>query len=342
MNPFALSAAALVLSIFSFAQDPEKEPAKPPAATAAESVKAWLESDGKDRQKLTVAVQAALKEGTAGIDAIAGHLPKDPSKTKDLPNVKQLDSLLTTFAFSYLAKEMSSGIVFAGQYSPLAPLMPYVGRFYLKLVVDTPEQFPERQRQQVVPALRDLYPKGPGEEAMALVKKIALDEEFEQEGLRQALSYALWGWGDKELATKQIEKLKKEMETGKEDDQIDAQQKLADVYYQLRDYPSSAQLLKEFFARAEKSQRVLVPNDYYNGACNMSLAGDIDGALAALEKLFQLQNSDKVDSSQRLRRSMFDQDPDLTNVRKHPKFAELVKAGFGEKGGDETKKDSGK
>jgi len=344
MNLHALSLPLFACALF--AQDSQARDSKKPQSAPSQDSKAVIEtflaSDGKDRSACDKLVRTLLMDPKS-IEVLAGFLPKEGAKPEPgtEKRAKAFEMLFQTYLRDYLRAQTSTGMVYDGQYSRLKALMPQAGKVYLKFLLETPDWVPEGLRVPTVAALRDLYPKVPSEDDLNNVRKVAKDIDFEGEELRNAAAFALAQWGDRELVEKQIATLRKTMETGKEDEQLDAQKKLSDVYYQLREYDRSAGEWREWIAKSEKGGKLIRPNDLYNAACNFSLAGDVDGSLATIEKCLKLQNSGSVDVSLHVNELLFRRDPDLNNARKNARFAELVNAGFG-KGGAKNDADAKK
>ena len=321
----------------------QKKPATQPTANAKAAIEAWLTSEN-NRSLCEKAVIATLQERERGIELLASMLPKEGAAPEPGQEKRQkaIDTLLQTYLAAFLQVQLQSGMQYAGQYAAMRKLMPFSGKAYLKFLMETPDWFHEDLRIPTVAALRDLYTEAPGESPMNELRKVAKDEEFEREALREAVAYALARWGDREFADKRLTAMKKEVENAKPEDKYEAQHKLADAYYALRDYDKAAAEWREMFAQAEKSGRTVVPNDYYNAACNMSLAGDVEGSLATIEKCLKIQGGGGVDPSRRVDEKLFRLDPDLANVRKNPRFAEIVKEAFskGSANKDGDKKDA--
>lgn len=330
-------AIALLLTSAILAQDPAgqdpKKPTSQPAANAKPAIDAWLGSEN-NKQLLEKAVIATLMEREKGIEILAGYLPKAGAAPEagQEKRAKAIETLLQQYLANFLQIQQGSGMLYAGQYSALRTLMPQAGRTYLKFVLETPDWFHEELRVPAIAALRDLYKEAPGESPMNELRKLAKDEEFEREQLREAVAYALAQWGDREFADKRLAAIRKEIEAAKEDDKFDASHRLADAFYSLREFDKAAAEWREWITKAEKPGRSITPNDYYNAACSLSLSGDVEGALETLDKCLKMQNGGGVDASRRVDERLFRNDPDLANVRKNPRFQELVKNGF-QKGG---------
>ena len=269
------------------------------------AVKAWLASDYSDGALLDNSVKVLLEVGEPAFRPLADLL-RDAVETGDQRSASGLTSVITRLCLGFMQREVESEVVYAGQYDRLRILMPYTGRFYMGLLLDTPDWFPDTQRWQVVASLRDLYPDSPGEIALGEMQTIAEDRDFESEAVRVALGYALAQWGRRELVNLQIERLEQDRREGDQEDQLFVLKTLADVHYQIRDYKTSARLHKEFLSRANESGFPIGPVDYYNAACNYCLTGDLESAYKALEACAELQESVSVDSSLKLERDLFD------------------------------------
>lgn len=320
-------AATLILAAAFLLQPPPQEREQQDAMVA---VRGWLASDFSDRDVLQQAVDALLSQGEPGFRSLAG-LVNQAVESRDRRTLGGLEPVITTLCLDFMKREVESEMVYAGQYDPLLVLMPHSGRFYLGLLLDTPDWFPDNLRWQVVAALRDLYPESPGDDSLAAMQLIAEDQEFETEDLREALTHALAQWGRRRLVERQIAELERNRREALPDDQLDALQQLADVYYRIRDYKTSAELYKEFLELAEEADFPLAPAHYYNAACTFSLTGDLESAYEALEACAELQSSDHVDSSLKLERELFDTDPEIRAVRGTRRFEAIVEKAFGKK-----------
>ena len=210
----------------------------------------------------------------------------------------------------------------------LKQLQPKVGEFYLGLLINTPDWFPDTRRIDVVPAIRDLYPTSPGEAVQEQIKKIASNEDIEPQGLRITLQYALAQWGDRSLVKDHINELNARAQSKDAEISMLAHKELAAVYYMMRDYLTAARMHRVFLTKAEAEAHYLVPVDYYNAACCMSLSGDLGSALNLIQRCLKLNTSDRVDDSVKLSRKLFDNDPEVRAVRKTERFRKLVAAAF--------------
>ena len=339
-----MKAHAVAWSILLFASVAAQEPAERPApdagaaktAKATEALAELLAADKVERSQIDATARELLAAGQPGIAALGralsefapdGEVPKDADRER----LQKLNGLVGAVGLGFMSEATRSRMVFAGQYEPLMPLQPFVGQFFLRLLLDTPQSFPLTSRNVVVLALRDLYPKPPSPRLAEQIAEMAKDD-LEPLNLREQLAYLLAQWGDRELVQDRIAALEKDIEGREGEDRAEAQKALADLYYNLRDYQKAADLHRAHLRSAEKSGAALTPSDYYNAACNMSLAGDLQGAVAELERALELQKSEKVDSSTHLPRAMFENDPDLRAVRATDGFKKLVEASFGKSG----------
>jgi hypothetical protein len=326
------------------AQEDKTEPVKaaqdtrPAAAKAA--IDAWLASGmaKADEKLLRDALVAILNEGKPGFEGLRDRIRAVTGDGKEVDKklAQGLNTLLAQTCLLFLQRELRSNMIFAGQYEPLSALQPYAGEFFLNLVLKTPATFQVQNRPRVIPVLRDLYPEAPPAETVAKLKEIAEDVDFEPADLREALAFALAQWGDRTLLHKRIEGLEKQIASGGEDEKANAQKDLADIYYNMRDYSKSADLHKQYLRAAEKLKMEISPTDYYNAACNMSLAGEIDAALEELQRCIQ---AGKSPSARPVQQHLFDQDPDLRGVRGDKRFKQIYEAAFPKAGKDAPAKD---
>ena len=272
-------------------------------------------------------VEAVAEVGAKAMRHLALQAARAREGT-DRAKARALDSVICHVALHWLERVKKSKMVYAGQYSALEQLQPMVGEFYLMLVIDTPQWFPDNRRIEVVPAIRDLYPKSPGDGVQEQIKQLAKNEDIEPFSLRTTLKYALAQWGDRSLVKDHIHKLTQEARSQDAETSMLALKALADVYYQMRDYLTAARMHSEFLTKAEAEDYYRVPADYYNAACCMSLSGNVISALDLLDRCLKLNNSQRVDESVKLRRDLFDNDPEIRAVRKTKRFRVLVSAAF--------------
>jgi hypothetical protein len=75
---------------------------------------------------------------------------------------------------------------------------------------------------------------------------------------------------------------------------------------------------------AKSSEVTLKPIAWYSSACVHNLAGKRDVAYAHLTKCLELLADPDLDASHRLKRELFEQDPEIAALREHEGFAELL------------------
>lgn len=324
MNPTLWLACVLlpVVSVCGQVQNPA-------LAKATAELGKWVATTVKDRddQALKRVVDAVMKAEKPGLDLLGARM-KAADKAADRGRVDAFHTVLCHVGLRWLEKVEKSDMVFAGQYGELARLQPRIGEFFLDLLMETPEWFPIDRRWRVIPAIRDLYPKGPDGETLDQFQRMA-ENEIEPEYLRVGMSYALAQWGRRKLIKDKIAKLQKNADGKNEESALLALRDLAAIYYGIRDYSVAAVRHKEFLRRAEAAEYYIVPVDYYNAACCSCLSGDRRSALDYLDRCFTLNVSPQIDSSMRLKRKLFDRDPEIALVRATPQFAKLMERAFG-------------
>lgn len=298
-------------------------------AAARAAIDAWVKSDGRDRDQRSAAAKTIEEHKATALKLLGTRLDAALQYGHKTESTRLYD-LVKTIAEDWLEVVEKSEMVYAGQYAVLQPLMPSVGEYYLDLILDTPVEFPSTERWRVVAAVRDLYPKGPGRDALDRIGEMAADP-LESAGLRENLTFAMAQWGRRKLIKTRIKDLQKSSRGDDEESAILALRALADIQYGIRDYAVAAVTSREFIARAEKADSYLVPVHYYNAACCMCLSGDRRTALQFLERCLELNKSDKIDPSMRLKRKLFDNDPEIGLARRDPKFAPMVERAFGKK-----------
>lgn len=311
---------------------PPALPAQDASAGTQQVVHDWLASDLKDVELRGKATQAILAEGAPALRWFGRLLQGGPAE-QSLPEplrgrTRALDSLLSDVALSFLKHESGRGVFYAGQYSPLEPLMPKVGEVYLGLMLDTPQWFPSDRRVLLVPALRDLFPGPPAQEQLDRLRQIANDEEFEPAPLRTALGHAFAQWGDRSFVEQQFAELQRQLED--EAAAVGARKALAELHYELREYRQAAEHGVQWLRAGEQHGSRIVPLDYYNVTCYLSLAGRIDDAFAELKRAVDLHADEHTDPSWRIERKLFVEDPELRALRKDPRFAALQARAFPE------------
>lgn len=307
-----------------------------PLARAKVALSDWVAAKDKSETLVGKTVSRVIAAKRPGLRLLATMLKESEGGT-DKKRIQALDSVLCHVALRWFDKVEKSKMLYAGQYDDLMILQPRVGEFYLGLLLDTPDWFPVNHRGKAVPALRDLFPKGPDKESLEGIEAIANNKDEEPGALRLALAYALAQWGNRKLIKSEINALEQKVNGDEEDVAVLALRDLAQIYYGIRDYGIAAVMYKEFLLRAEKADSYLVPVYYYNAACCMSLSGDRRSALDYLKRSLRLNKSDRIDSSMRLERSLFEKDPEIALVRRSKGFVELLDQEFGTKNKNKSK-----
>jgi tetratricopeptide (TPR) repeat protein len=316
-----------------------KEQRQERLARAQKALAAWLDLDPRDRdqQKRDKVADKVMAAGIAGLDLLASRT-KRVAHTEDPKLIAAVSSIIARLATLWIDKVEKGPTRYAGQYNALLRLQPTVGAFYMRLLLDTPQWFPDTRRWLVIPALRDLYPKGPDRETLEQVEIMAKNAEIEPEYLRVGLAYALAQWGRRDLIKVKIRALEKQAASENEELELLAKRDLAKIYYGIRDYAFGAVAYREFLELAERAEMVY-PVNYYNAACCMCLSGDRRSALLYLEKCLAINDDSIVDSSMCVERDLFDTDPEIDLVRKDPRFIAMIEKAFGARKKEPSGKD---
>ncbi len=314
--------AALLGSGFVPGQDPQV-PAQDPVAVCAKVAESWLAGDQTSQPELEKVVRALFVDRAAGLKWLATQVPGAVA-TPNEPRSKGVMTLVTHELLEFLKREHASEWRYAGQFEPLAVLQPVVGEQLFRLLLDTPEWYPNTHRVELVPALRDLQPKPPSPARFAAIKAIADNADLEPIGLRRALAGLLWQWGDKSCAQVWLDELQANTVDGDAEDRVVAMLELAEFQYQLRDHASSARTHRAMQSMAKAAGVPLKPVDYYGSACVHNLSGQRERALEQLRTCLQLLAADNLDSSHKLSRELFDRDPEIAALRADPLIAALI------------------
>ncbi|MFY9346076.1 MAG: hypothetical protein WAT39_26535 [Planctomycetota bacterium] len=283
----------------------------------------WLATDQTAREQLDATVLYLLKEPKLGIAWLAAQLPA-AQQQPTTPRSKGVHGLLTHLALEYLRRQRASGITFVGQYDGLLPLQPVVGELLFGWLLATPDWYPHTHRIHLVAPLRDLNAKPPATERVDAIVQIVDNERIEPENLRRGLAALLWQWGTKQYAQAIVARLVATTGEGDGEDRVQTTLELADFHTQLREYKQAAAAHRSAQTLAKSAGVRLRPIAWYSAACVHSLLGDVDRGIAALAACADLLASPDLDESLRLPRAMFDTDPELANLRPHPRWSELV------------------
>ncbi|MCB9872056.1 MAG: hypothetical protein H6836_09405 [Planctomycetes bacterium] len=321
----------LMLGVALASQPPTTRPATAAQALerASTALREWAGLAAKEREKakLKQVVDAVRAAGKPGLSFLAAQV-RDHERGGRRREYDALHTVLCHVGLRMLDEVEKSEMVFAGQYAELAVLQPHIGEFFVGLVLTTPQWFPFDRRWRVVPALRDLYPKGPDTETMDKVQAMA-EDELEPYHMRVRLGYALAQWGRRRMVKDQILEFQRTL-GGKDPERAAvAARDLAALYYAIRDYAPAAVTHREYLRRAVEVEHPLFPVDYYNAACCAALSGDRRGGLEMLRRCIECNVSDDIDSSQRLKLKLFARDPEIAMLRAAPEFVELMRRAFG-------------
>lgn len=294
------------------------------------AIRAWIRSDHTDEALREAATKAVLDAGDTGLRALADAVRRTRPDQRD--RRIGVESLVATVVVGVLERAQDSGMRFAGQHDRLRALQPYAGTFLVQLVVDTPDWFPDDMRALVVPALRDVYPRGPEPSARTQLRTVAEDEDFESQALRDALSYAFAQWGERDLVQPKLDEYRENAGEGTDTDELFFVRALAVVHYELREYEEAGKLWLRFTSGMEALDAPVGAMDHYNAACTLARAGQTESALSAIERCAALVAAGKVDSRAAITRQMFETDPDLLSIRAEARFATAQAKAFPEKG----------
>ncbi len=305
----------------------QSHPGSQAAAKISETVERWLATDQTSRDGLDECVKVLLAEAGVGIAWLAGQMPAALAAPAE-PRSKGVQTLITHSSLEFLRRQRASNITFQGQYAALLPLQPIVGDLLFGLLLETPEWYPLTHRIHLVAPLRDLQARPPVSARLDAVVAIVEDARFEPEGLRRALAALLWQWGTKQHGQAMIAAMVAASGEGDGEERVQATLELADFYTQLREYKQAATTHRSAQTLAKGANVMLRPIAWYSAACVHALLGDNERGIAALEQCTAQLASPDLDSSVRLPRSMFDQDPELAILRQHTKWNDLMRRAF--------------
>lgn len=292
----------------------------------AEVIERWLVSEHTSEPLLAETVRAVC-DAPDGL-AVLGGLQAAMAAAPDTPRSKGFRSLRVKVALEHLRRTHKSGMTFVGQYAGLQALQPWVGPFLFDLLLDTPEWYPLTFRVRLVPAIRDLQPQLPDAERVAGLLRLVGDEG-ESSALRHALAAALWQWGKRRYAEDFVRELQLRTTEGDGEDRVYSTLELADYFNTLRDYKRAAGAHRAAQALARGAGVELLPVAWYSAACVHALLGEKERGLLALQRCAQMHASPDLDASRRLKRDLFENDPEIALLREDPRFDELLTLAFG-------------
>jgi hypothetical protein len=302
-----------------------QQPATGPEA-AKQAVATWLQSGMSDEQLLGKTVKAVLDGGDAALQWFGGELATATDQTE--ARTKGLQAVGTHVCLDFVKRAVKSDMVFAGQYDPLRPLLPFAGGLFLKLLLQTPDWYPDTFRAQLVPPLRDLFPQSPGQSEVLGMIELVKNVAVEPENLRVQLALGLFQWGHPEFVQPVLDRWRQASGDGDAGDRVEALRMLADLQYQLRQYGQSANTHRLMEALAAKSGVPLWPTDLYASACVHALSGDLDKAIAEFEQCIGRQTSGTVDPSLHIKQKVFELDPEIKSLRGTERYRQAMQKAF--------------
>ena len=328
------------------AQDPEEQVAKQLAAKqqaakqlakVKQAAEAWLATDQTSEAAMAETVFNIVEDPKIGLAWLGQQLP-GVDKAPNEPRSKGIRTLCTQATLEVLRRTGKAEMVFVGQYNDLLALQPFASDFLFELLLETPDWYPFTFRVRLVPALRDIQLKLP---ALGRVDGIVelIKNEQESEGLRNALAAMMSQWGRPEHANAVIKRLRAATMEGDGEDRVDATLMLADYYNLLRDYKNAASTHRAAQALAKGADVELRPVAWYAAACVHALHGNVERGIEALAQCARMLASPDLDSSLRLKRELFEKDPEIALLRQDKRFAALVTLAFGEAKSDKPPKD---
>lgn len=319
--PFGLSLACMLLGGATAAT-------QTPAEQVAAAAVAWVTSDQVAERELQTAVKVLVQHHTAAIDWLAAELPAALAKPTE-PRGRGVTSLATHFVLGFLEQQRKTEMVFVGQYDALARLQPFVGELLFQLLLETPDWYPLTFREHLIAPLRDLQPKPPQPDRLAATRKLCAAVEVEPEALRRLVAAMLWQWGEPAAGKAVVARLQQATTEGEAEDRLLATLALADYQVLLRDYKAAASTHRAAQALARSCDVPLRPAALYAAACVHALLGEVDRGIDALDRCATLLASPHLDTSLRIKRTLFDNDPELALLRQDPRFAAIVEKAFG-------------
>jgi hypothetical protein len=306
-------------------------------AGVASAVEKWLQSDQVSEKLESKTVAAVLQQRTVGLQWLGQKL-EAALKAPDTQRSKGLRSLSTKVTLEFLRQAQESGMVFVGQYDPLSALQPLANDLLFGLLLETPDWYPFTFRDRLVAPLRDLQLKLPGAARVDGIVAMIKNQQ-EPTDLRNALAAMMAQWGRTEYADAVVKQLTAATTEGDGEDRVQATLQLADYYNVLRDYKRSAQAHRTAQALAKGAGVRLLPIAWYAAACVHALNGNVERGMEALQTCASMLASPDLDRSLRLERKLFEQDPEISLLRKDERFAAVLRLAFGEAPAAESGKD---
>lgn len=311
---------ATLRAIAAVAPKPEA-PAEAAAGTAPPKA-----TEFADAVKALMATVVA--EPGAAADAALAKLVED-KETDALRRLHERgQAILTRAITTIIRRKIDTNAQFAGQYDELRDFQPEVAPMLLAWAVEAPKDVvgPDAFRVTCVRAVRDVVPADQG----ADLKKsfgglLEGAQKSRNEPLLLAAICALHQYGEPRPFDSIKGNIEKNLTSDKPEARAQAQNTLAELYYQLRDYE---QAFGQYQGLLKTIDEAKMPasgsaNLLYNTACCASLAKKLDEAFDLLDKAMTAGAKDLSIS-----KTMVDSDHDLNNLRADPRFAALLEKHF--------------
>ncbi|MBL8896717.1 MAG: hypothetical protein JNM84_03780 [Planctomycetes bacterium] len=222
---------------------------------------------------------------------------------------------------AFVEDQISSNALFAGQYAALKSVTGCEALIHEW--ISRPPSGTSRTpfRTACVRATRDLTEKA-SEELAAKLNKIAA-ASYEAADLRKECAYALAQFGQRQIVEARLAEIEKATQSEEATQRAIGFQELADVRYNLREFPAAAAAHESFLAIIEGGKFPIdpaaQPTLFYNAACSHALAGDKEKALARLTNALDAWKKEGA-----IPRRLIETDMDLRSLREDAKFKELL------------------
>ncbi|HEX5051711.1 MAG TPA: hypothetical protein VFZ65_08070 [Planctomycetota bacterium] len=305
------------------------KPAARPVPASGEKVPVSAEAkpaEAAEFSEATKALMTTVVKGSAeeAKDAVA----KLATETEALTRLAERGTaILEQGLASLISKRVATNALFAGQYEDLKDFEPAAGPLLLRWSAKAPTGVSDAPSFSTacLRALRDIVPADKGTDEMrAALRDVA---EKSQHARRQqaflTAACALHQYGDTSLFDGIKADVEKQLASESVEAKTAANNTLAELYYQLRDYENAANHYKALLDIIEKQpqQPDGVTTLIYNTACSLALAKHIDESFQYLEKALTAKGG-------QLSKAMIDSDHDMDNLRADPRFAKLIEQHF--------------
>lgn len=303
------------------AQPPNATPAPTPGPVPAPTKPAEFADDVKKTMAEAIGTDAAAQS------AALGKLAADKDKgTNALAQLDERGKLILARCMStFIRKRLETNAIFAGQYLELRDFHPEGSDLLLKWAKEAPREVsnPDQFRTACLRALRDTLTADQATDRVRadLRELLVKAQSGHSPDLLLNTACALLQYGDSAAFDTMTSALKKQAESGTDEEKQMALGNLADLNYQARRYEEAAGYYKSAIALHEKETKPVqgLPTVVYNAACCLALAGKTADALLYLEKALEIG----AKSDQQLTKALIDSDHDIESLRKEPRFREL-------------------